>query len=96
MSVVRLPQPERDPPEDWAVIADLYFTFDDLLAPVDYYVPDFAPSLAKQALSLGLLDGELRPHGEHYLKGTLELSAAGRRAVRRFRLTWPYTLARSA
>lgn len=58
----------------------------DLCAPAEHYLSAgmVAPSLTKDALSLGLLTGELKPDA-FGLIGTLELTAEGRYLVRRMR-----------
>lgn len=59
---------------------------DDLAEPVDFYIAiDKTPSPTKDALSNGLLTGELKPV-DYGLRGQLELTALGRLLLRRFRL----------
>lgn len=69
------------------VLASLHFTWegDDLGASVLHHIAIAqAPSLTKDALSLGWLEGELVADG-HGLKGDLRLTAAGREQLIAFR-----------
>lgn len=67
------------------IIADLAMTWwqGDLTEAVDHYIAVArSPSLTKDALSAGLLEGELMKDGGG-LKGTLALTDEGRLLVRR-------------
>jgi hypothetical protein len=79
------------------VVAQLSFTFhDDLCRPVRYFIAiASAPCAAKDAISLGLLAGELHRRAGG-LDGRLELTAAGRFLVRRFRARGMVDITRSA
>ncbi len=69
------------------VASSLSWTWDgdDLSAPVEHFIAIArAPSLTKDALSIGWLEGDLVEDGTG-LRGTLRLSDAGRQAVLDFR-----------
>jgi len=69
------------------VLSTLSFSYGDEPCEVHrhYLAIADAPSPVKDAISIGLLAGDLVPEG-HGLFGRLELTALGRLAVRRFRL----------
>lgn len=72
----------------FAVVASLAFTWsgEDLTSCFMHFIAIArAPSPTKDALSLGLLEGDFSPAGGG-LQGALCLSAEGRLLVRRFRL----------
>lgn len=69
------------------VIASLSWSWDgdNLSAPLEHFIAIAnAPSLTKDALSIGWLTGDLVGDG-HGLRGTLSLTDAGRQVVRNFR-----------
>lgn len=80
------------------IVADLVSTWrdGDLCEPVDHYIAVArAPSLTKDALSTGLLEGELHPE-KGGLVGTLSLTAEGRLLVRRLNRWMDVNLKREA
>lgn len=58
----------------------------DLTLPVDHHLLGQGPSLTKDALTIGLLEGELVKQKDRSLRGILSLSSEGRYLTRRMLL----------